>query len=324
MAKHRCAVIVPTKNAMPSISRVLEKVLNQNTPWSYDVIVIDSGSGDGTREYLRQQPRVRLIEIEPKNFGHGRTRNLAIEAADTEFVALLTHDAEPIDDKWLLTLVSTAEQDERIAGVFGRHLAYPLSSPFIKNDIDRHFDSFLKYPLVVDRHTDSARYATDESWRQALHFYSDNNSLMRKSVWEKFPYPDVEFAEDQLWARSIIEAGYAKAYAPDAIVYHSHDYTASQQFMRAFDESRHFNKYFGYKLSSQPLKALRSMCRLALYAFKQEMDEQKYGKITTLMRLRRARQSALLVAGHFLGSHHEKLPRYLVQRLSLDGALFRG
>ncbi|WP_411037159.1 glycosyltransferase family 2 protein [Shinella sp. BYT-45] len=319
---YRAAVVIPTKNAMPVIQRVIAAVLRQQTPWPYQVIAIDSGSKDGTREYLRGVDGIQLIEIAPESFGHGRTRNLGASRADADFVAFLTHDAEPVDVHWLANLVAAAEQDDRIAGVFGRHVAYPSASPFIKNDLDRHFDGFLAHPLVVSRDLDPARYEADEGWRQMLHFYSDNNSLLRKSIWESLPYPDVEFAEDQLWARSVIEAGYAKAYAPDAIVYHSHDYSASEQLRRAFDEARNFRKYFGYRLSPRLLPALGSMSHFAVQAWRQTLDEDRYGRIGASDRHRRALQRIALVAGHYLGANHERLPRSLARRLSLDNRLF--
>lgn len=322
MATYRCAIVIPTKNSMPVLRRVMDAVLNQNTPWPYEVIVIDSGSRDGTIEYLRSLENIRLIEIAPESFGHGKTRNLGIEIADAEFVAFLTHDAEPADSEWLAKLVAAAEQDERIAGVFGHHIAYDTASPFIKDDLDRHFKGFLDHPLVVHRDLDPGRYEKDIGWRQFLHFYSDNNSLLRKSVWKKIPYPDVEFAEDQLWARAIIEAGYAKAYAPDAGVYHSHDYSPSEQLRRAFDESRNFKKYFGYELSPRLVPALGAMARFSLQALRQDLDA-RHGKVSLRDRLLRARQRAGLVAGHFLGANHEKLPRQVTARLSLDNRVFK-
>jgi len=321
VAKHRCAVVIPTKNAMAYLPMVMDKVLFQQTPWSYEIITIDSGSSDGTRDYLRSLQAVRLLEIAPKDFGHGKTRNLGIEAADAEFIAFLTHDAQPTDEHWLANLVAAAEQDSRIAGVFGRHIAYPTASPFTKNDLHQHFEGFLRHPLIVYRNLDAARYEADLGWRQLLHFYSDNNSLIRKSVWTKFPYPDVEFAEDQIWARSIIEAGYWKAYAPHAAVYHSHDYNFLEQLKRAFDESRNFEKYFGYRLSPNPLRSLKTMGKLGFQALRQKIDT-RFGVVTPTDRLKRAAQRIALVSGHCLGANHEKLPRFVASRLSLDHRLF--
>ena len=318
-----CAVVIPTKNAMPRLQGVMDKVLHQKTPFEYEVIVIDSGSKDGTVSYIKSLDQVRLIEIDPKDFGHGRTRNLAIQAADAEFVALLTHDAEPVDDQWLVRLVAAVEQDPQIAGAFGRHIAYDDASPFTKHDLDTHFSGFLNHPLVVHRELDAEKYDTDEGWKQFLHFFSDNNAILRKAIWQHIPYPDVEFAEDQLWARHIIEAGYSKAYAPEAAVYHSHDYSSIEQLRRAFDESRNFSKYFGYKLSPTLLSVLKSTIKFSIQAFRQNLDAATYGRVRFIDRLKRALQRTALVFGHYLGSHHERLPRFVSSALSLDHKLFK-
>ncbi len=69
-----------------------------------------------------------------------------------------------------------------------------------------------------------------------LAFYSDNNSCMRRDIWEKYPYDDVNFAEDQIWAKKMIELGYKKLYCPYAGVYHSHNYELETYKQRFYDE----------------------------------------------------------------------------------------
>jgi len=83
-------------------------------------------------------------------------------------------------------------------------------------------------------------------WRQMLHFYSDNNSCLRKEVWKEIPYPNVRHGEDQVWGLQVIEAGYEKIYAIDAWVYHSHSYTPEQIKKVARIETAFFKKYFDY------------------------------------------------------------------------------
>ena len=86
MHTYRCAVVIPAKNAISILPRVLSQVVSQKTEWPYEVIVIDSGSTDGTVEYLRKLDTIRLIEIPSGEFGHGKTRNLGVQAADAEFL----------------------------------------------------------------------------------------------------------------------------------------------------------------------------------------------------------------------------------------------
>jgi glycosyltransferase involved in cell wall biosynthesis len=73
------SIIIPTKNAGPKFMSVLEAIY-RNTGYSFEVIIIDSGSGDGTKEAALKFP-VRLIEIPPQSFNHGKARNRAAEQA---------------------------------------------------------------------------------------------------------------------------------------------------------------------------------------------------------------------------------------------------
>lgn len=311
------SVVIPAKNPGPRFRRVLESVLEQKTPFDFEVLVVDSGSGDGTVEHVRHTRGARLLEVAPESFGHGRTRNLAAAHCGGEFIAFLTHDAVPATRDWLSRLVAAVEQSPEIAGAFGRHVAHRDASSFTRRDLEAHFEGFLHHPLVLSRATDPARYETDQGWRQLLHFYSDNNSCLRRSVWERIPYPDVDFAEDQIWAKTVIEAGYAKAYAPDAVVEHSHDYGFASQLRRAFDESNAFRELFGYRLSTGPLAMGRSFMALSVRDLKFAWA-RGIGPGATLNQIAR---NGALVAGHLLGTHAPRLPERLKEFLSHDRRL---
>lgn len=248
--KNKASVIIPTLNAGPILDRVLKAVTEQNTPWPYDVLVIDSGSTDGTLETIAKYPAVKLHQIEKKDFNHGGTRNLGAELTDGEFIAFLTHDALPANEDWLYNLVSSLEMHPDAAGAYGKHLPYPEASEFTKRDLNAHFRNMALSPLCVNKETNSKRFANEEDiqWRQFLHFYSDNNSCMRRDVWEKIPYRETKFGEDQVWADDIIKADYSKVYAVRSVVYHSHDFTPEENQERNMTEAAFFKHFFGYKL----------------------------------------------------------------------------
>jgi|GEM_PF-418311 len=249
MTKPKASVVIPTLDAGPILDRVLKAVTEQETPWPYEILVIDSGSTDGTLETIAKYPEVKLHQIEKKNFNHGGTRNLGVELTEGEFIAFLTHDALPANERWLKNLVSAIEQHPNAAGAFGKHLPYPEASEFTKRDLNGHFDQMATQPLYVDKETDKKLYAKGEDrWRQFLHFYSDNNSCMRRSVWEKIPYREIKFGEDQVWADDVIAAGYGKVYAVRSVVYHSHDFSPTENRERNMTEAAFFKHFFGYKL----------------------------------------------------------------------------
>ena len=257
----RASVIIPTKNPGRIFGEVLDAVLTQEAPWPFETIVIDSGSTDGTRDLCRSRD-VRLLTVEPQEFGHGRTRNQAIAEAEGEFIALITHDALPATRSWLVNLVGAIDASPCIAVAFGRHLPYPDADPYTKRDLNFHFDNFRNMPTVC-RMDDPERYQREVAHRQFLHFFSNNNACLRRSVWELYPFPDVEFAEDQIWAKTIIEAGYAKAYADEAAVYHSHSYSLREVARRSFDESAALHRLFGYELCPTVHQLLEQTFRCA-------------------------------------------------------------
>ncbi|MEJ8575004.1 glycosyltransferase family 2 protein, partial [Microbaculum marinum] len=172
---------------------------------------------------------------------------------------------------------------------------------------------------VVSRDTDPVRYESDPGWRQFLHFYSDNNSCLRRSVWEKIPYPDVEFAEDQIWAHRVIEAGYAKAYADDAVVRHSHDYGPLERFQRAFDESNAFRVLFGYSLCGTPSKAARAIG----WHVRRDIGFARKNGIGLAATCGQVARGIAQVGGQMAGSHGHRLPGALRLRLSRDKRLQR-
>lgn len=260
----KASVIIPTYNAGKSFPKLIDAIRKQRSPWSHEIVVIDSSSSDGTAEYCASQEDLVFLQIPKEEFSHGGTRNRAIAASSGEYVALLTQDAYPVDDYWLYNFIILLEHYPKAAGAFGKHYAWPTASPFVRRDLKSHFDSFDARPLVIDKDTSPESLGvTNETMRdQILYFFSDNNSCLRREVWEKIPYPVVDYGEDQLWARDIVKAGYEKAYSPKSIVYHSHDYTFEENFERAVIEAAFFSKHFGWKvLSGSPEDALAAQNR---------------------------------------------------------------
>lgn len=310
------SVIIPVLNGGKLFQEVANKVLAQKTKSPFELIVIDSGSNDGSVEFCKQHPEIRLYQIRPEEYGHGKTRNYGASLANGDYLAFLTHDALPVNDDWLQNLIDTLKSDEKIAGVFGRHIAYPSASPFTTRNLEKHFERFHKEgPLFYIE--DYNKYAEDQGYRQFLHFYSDNNSCMKRSIWEKIPYPHVDFAEDQIWAKKIIESGYKKAYSHEAVVYHSHDYNVKEHLQRSFDEAMAYNQWFGYSNHA----SLQELFKHSISVVKREW---KYVPEIEGMnnKLYWACYQPLItfasVYGSSLGSRYDTLPPVVVENLSKD------
>lgn len=242
-------VVIPTYNGLAEVTRVIEALRSQRNAEALQIHVIDSHSSDGTTEWLRAQQDVALTMVAQTEFQHGRTRNAGAAIGQAPVIAFLTQDAVPATRRWSDDILKMMRHYPQAAGLFGRHLPYPDHPIWVRQEIKGHFENMLKYPLALSKETDPQKWASgDQGWRQLLHFYSDNNSAMRRSVWQQMPYPEVDYGEDQIWARDIIEAGYTKLYAPTATVYHSHDYTPPETYARSKTEADFFYRHFGYQL----------------------------------------------------------------------------
>lgn len=321
MADIRASVLIPVKNGGALLGSVLEAVLAQQAPWPFEVIVVDSGSSDGSVELARKHG-VRVETIPAAEFGHGRTRNFLASMAAGQFLVFITQDARPASPQWLCNMVQGCDAEPGVAGAFGPHRAHPEARHVTHCELSQHFAGFGD-KLSLVRLDDRARFATDPGYRQWLHFFSSNNSCIRRSVWEQLPLPEVAFAEDQTWALRAIEAGYAKAFVPDAVVYHSHDFGVWETLQRNFDEARSFHRYFGYRLQD----SLTGMLRSALHLAVRDWQWLRSGGVRGWSLFKNAVYMAGIelarVFGQYLGTRHEHLPGWLLRSVSRDEKLQR-
>lgn len=313
LAPNAVSIIIPIKNGLPYFRDVCTALKTQIYDAPVEVICIDSGSKDGSDQIVLDHG-FRLVRIPSVEFGHGRTRNKAASLSGGEYLVFLTHDAIPNSPHWLAKLVEPMRRDPAVAGVFSRHIAHEGADPFTRWELQQHFSGLSNFAEV--QITDRARYDADPGLRQVYHFYSDNASAMPRRIWEKYPYPDVQFAEDQIWAKTIIEAGYKKAFAIESVVRHSHSFGPWKTLCRSFDESRAFNKLFGYNLCTSP----RNLARSTAYLFQRDLGNAlKYGwwRSHPLKTTSKIFESFTRPLGHYLGCHNG-LPKWIENWISRD------
>ncbi len=236
------SVVIPTKNAGPEFEHLLELLCHQEVKSNVEVLVVDSGSKDTTLEICRRYP-VRVESIASDQFGHGRTRNLGISLTSGEIICLLTQDALPTDSRFLANLVQPFSNQD-VAGVVGRQIAKPDASPLTVRDVGRWILGSLQ--SRVSRITSQNQFEELPPIEQYLLCAFDNVcSAIRRSVWERIPFPDVLFGEDIEWGYRVLRCGYAVAYQPDAAVYHSHDRPIRYQYQRMTVDHYRLCELFG-------------------------------------------------------------------------------
>jgi rhamnosyltransferase len=159
--------------------------------------------------------------IPPADFGHGRTRNRAVDACTTPLVAYLSQDAHPIGDGWLAALVGPLLDGSAVAA-YGRQVAPP-------GDAERAATFAFLYPDAAERKTkaDVARMGL-----RTFHF-SDVTSAFVTDVLRATRFPeDLPTFEDIGVAKRLLDGGHAIAYRPDAQVAHGDRMPAANLFRR--------------------------------------------------------------------------------------------
>lgn len=124
MGEKKVTIIILTWNGLAYTKRCLETLRGLTVFPDYEIVAVDNGSTDGTVEYLRSLPWLRLVEND-HNFGfvRGNNRGLVECADDSDFV-LLNNDTEIIQPDWLSRLHATAYSAPDI-GIVGARLRRP-------------------------------------------------------------------------------------------------------------------------------------------------------------------------------------------------------
>jgi rhamnosyltransferase len=239
------SIVIPTLNGGMRTKAIIEAIRRQHFAPPPELVIIDSGSADGSRSMLSTAADV-FVEIPPKSFNHGETRNLGVARSTGELVVMLVQDALPKGDDWLAALIAPFARDHTIAGTFARQIPRPDASPLTRRQL-AGWVAGQRDPRVT-RIRDRAEY---DGWTplERLRACAFDNvcAALRRSVWTAHPFARVPIAEDLAWARDVVLAGHALAYVPDAIVEHSHNRSAWYELKRTWALHQQLHLLFGVR-----------------------------------------------------------------------------
>ena len=170
-----------------------------------------------------------------------------MELAGGEHVAFLTQDAVPADEHWLARLLGGFDLAPDVALTYGPYLPRPDASAPVRREL---VEWFARMRPGVQRGDVGLGPAS---------FFSSANGAVARGAWERVPFRQVPYAEDQRLALDMLAAGYAKAYVPDAGVVHSHEYGSLDRFRRTFDEFRALREVYGHREPLRPRRVRREV-----------------------------------------------------------------
>ena len=217
-----CGLIIPTLNAGGQFQKLLEQIAAQTLPTKK--LIVDSESTDGTVE-LAKKFGLEVLIIPRKTFNHGATRQLALEKIlPLDVIIFLTQDVLLKDDDSLARLVKIFDEDKSVGMSYGRQL--PHDNATNEAAILRAFN----YPPESQLRSFDDRKIFGLKTAFASNSFAAYRVKALQSV-GGFP-KNVPLCEDMYVAAKMLMDGWKIFYAADAQVFHSHNYTAAQEFRR--------------------------------------------------------------------------------------------
>jgi GT2 family glycosyltransferase len=202
-------VVVPVRNGARTLTACLDALGSQTAMpgVTVQVVVVDNGSTDGTRAMAARHPAVDLVVDEPRP-GSYAARNAGLAVASGELVAFTDADCIPAPD-WLRRGIESMTR----AGadlLAGRVIPHVSDAPSVWERFD------------AGHHVDQRKYV------ETLGFGATANLFVKRVVLAGVGTFDGAMGSggDRELCRRAVEAGFALAYAPDAIVVHGSRQTA--------------------------------------------------------------------------------------------------
>lgn len=109
----KVTIIIPNYNGLRFMKDCLNSLAKQ-TYKAYKLCIVDNGSTDGSKEWLRQN-NIDFIDLDT-NLGFAGACNLALKTVDTKYVILLNNDTEVYED-YVENLLKAIQKDEKIFAV---------------------------------------------------------------------------------------------------------------------------------------------------------------------------------------------------------------
>lgn len=305
MVLPKTSVVILTRNAGPGFLDLLDRLVAQQTNFRFEIVVVDSGSTDGTVE-LAESYGATVHRTSVAEFNHGATRNLGVSRSRGEYVALLVQDALPLDEQWLQAMVENFEREPLVAGVYSRQMPRPENSPLARVLVEswptaspERREQFADSPELY-------RKMLPEE-RRTLAAFDNVSSCLRRSVWEDIPFDHTRFGEDLRWGKRITEAGYKIVYEPRSTVLHAHERGTVYDLRRYYVDARLLLELFGIASTPNSLSLLLNVLRSSVYLYRRLRQDRETMASAPRVALLAARHAFFGQVGAYLGSKERRL-----------------
>jgi rhamnosyltransferase len=253
--------VIPVLNGFPEIRACIEGLLMQSVRIRR-ILVLDSGSTDGTLEYLKDIEYVTILPVASGTFNHGLTRNLGWQHSDADFLFYTVQDARTVHADVIANLLAPF-QDPEVSGVCGQQIVChdpgnnpaewfrPVSAP-----------RSVRYQL-----SDAAAFdALSPGQKREMCGWDNVAAMYRRSAMEHLPFRDRVFGEDLTWCVDALRSGTAIVYQPSARVCHYHLEDPAFTLRRVLSSMFVRYRTLGF-IHPAPVRSWRTILRLVRLCF---------------------------------------------------------
>ncbi len=220
-----CSIVIPVWNKIELTRQCLTHLADVTCGCTYEVIIVDNGSADGTKEFLASLSGDIRVVTNDSNLGFAIACNQGANVAKGKYVVFLNNDTIP-QTGWLSALVEDAEQHPDVA-IVGSKLLY-------LNDTIQHagvvFSKLGQTPYHIFNSVKSDFSAANI--RQEFQAVTAACLLIRQDAFHAVGGFDEEFRngfEDVDLCLKIRESGKKVIYQPKSVLYHLEEQTPGRK-----------------------------------------------------------------------------------------------
>jgi GT2 family glycosyltransferase len=254
------SICIVTLNARDFLRNCLDSITIHPPAVSYEIIIVDNGSTDGTQAMLQQEyPAVRLIQNE-KNEGFARPSNQAMRAASGRYLLLLNPDTLALENTFD-RLITFLEEHPR-AGIVGPKVLNRDGTlqKACKRGVSRPWATFSYFTGLSRIFPKSKLFGgyllnyLDENQTHVVDGVSGSCMLIRREVTDQVGFFDERFfayQEDADLCFQAQRAGWLIYYYPEARLIHfgGQGGSRSQPFRSIYEWHRSYYLYYRKNLA---------------------------------------------------------------------------
>ena len=224
------SVVIPTLNAGQEFNWLLRKLKGQRGLRELEIVIVDSGSRDGTVE-LARSAGCTVVEIAPQDFSHSYSRNRGAEAARGDYLLFMVQDAYPIGEYWAYGML------RYVLDHASENVAAASCAEFSRSDSDMMYDSMInthyRFLGCLDYDRIGEHHGDDHLLLRSYGQLSDVSCLIGRDLFARYRYRG-DYAEDLDLGVRLIKDGYRVALLASVKTVHSHNRPAYYYLKRSF------------------------------------------------------------------------------------------